>query len=56
MPALVDGVIGVAVAPRGQLAMVIKVGFDGDRIATLDVISDPDRLREIDLAMPLRTH
>jgi RNA polymerase sigma-70 factor, ECF subfamily len=56
VPALVDGAIGVVVAPRGQLALVIKVGFDGDRITALDIISDPDRLREIDLAVPPRTH
>lgn len=56
VPALVDDAIGVVVAPRGRLELVIKVGFDGDRIAALDVVSDPDRLREIELAVPPVTH
>ena len=49
-PALVNGVIGMVVAPRGRLLRVLEVTIDGDRITAIDVIGEPARLRRLDLA------
>ncbi|TDD91347.1 sigma-70 family RNA polymerase sigma factor [Actinomadura rubrisoli] len=51
-PVLVDGALGVAVAPRGRLLLVLALTIEGDRIAAIDVISAPDRLRELRLSLP----
>lgn len=45
--ALVDGEIGVVVFIEGQLRIVLALGFNGDRISTVDAIADPDQLGEI---------
>lgn len=50
-PALVDGAVGVVVAPRGRLLRVINLTIVGGKIASIDVISNPDRLRALDLAV-----
>ncbi|WP_437641966.1 sigma-70 family RNA polymerase sigma factor [Sorangium sp. So ce854] len=50
-PVLVNGAVGVAVAPRGRLQLVLAVTIDGDRVAALDVIGDPARLRQLRLAV-----
>ena len=49
--ALVNGAVGVVVAPRGRLFLVLGCEFGRDRITGLDVIADPDRLRDLDLAI-----
>lgn len=49
-PALVDGAAGVVVAPRGRLVVALGLTFTGDKISTIDVIADPERLRQLDLA------
>lgn len=49
--ALVDGSVGILVAPGGQLSMVLVVTVRGDRVAEYTVITDPDRLRELDLVV-----
>jgi RNA polymerase sigma factor (sigma-70 family) len=49
--ALVDGAVGIVVAPRGRLLVVLRLTFARGRIAEIDVISDPARLRRIDLAV-----
>jgi RNA polymerase sigma factor (sigma-70 family) len=48
---LVDGAIGIAVAPRGRLSLVLAVDIDGERISAIDVIADPARLRQLHLAV-----
>lgn len=45
--ALVDGEIGLVVFIHGQLRVVLALGFEGDRISTVDAIADPDHLRDI---------
>ncbi|MEU6036525.1 sigma-70 family RNA polymerase sigma factor [Actinomadura sp. NPDC047616] len=50
-PALVDGRIGLVVAPRGRLWLVLKLTIDGDRVAAIDVIGDPARLRATRVAL-----
>jgi len=49
-PALVNGVIGVVVAPRGRLVRVLEVTVDGDRITAINVIGEPASLHRLDLA------
>jgi RNA polymerase sigma factor (sigma-70 family) len=50
-PALVDGAVGIVVAPEGRLALVLRFGVVGDKIAEIDIEADPDRLRGVSLAM-----
>lgn len=49
--ALVDGEVGVVVAPRGRLFRVLRLTVKNGRIAVVEVIGDPERLKEIDLAI-----
>jgi RNA polymerase sigma-70 factor, ECF subfamily len=49
--ALVDGEVGVVVAPRGRLQAVLVLTFADDRIATYDVIADPVRLHELTITL-----
>ena len=50
-PALVNGAAGVVVAPRGRLLMVLDFTIRDTRIVEIDVIADPARLRQLDLAV-----
>jgi RNA polymerase sigma-70 factor (ECF subfamily) len=49
--ALIDGSVGLVVAPRGRLRSAILVKFDGDHIAEYEVIADPARLSRLELAV-----
>lgn len=49
--ALVDGAVGILYAPAGQLQVVLALTVSGSRISGIDVITDPDRLRRLDLAL-----
>lgn len=50
-PALIDGSVGIVVAPRGHLWMVLTFAFDGDRITAIDVVADSERLAALDLSV-----
>lgn len=50
-PALVNGAVGVVVAPRGQLLLVLSLTIMGDKIVTIDVVADPTRLNQLDLTI-----
>jgi RNA polymerase sigma factor (sigma-70 family) len=50
-PALVNGVAGVVVAPHGQPFSVMGFTVVGGRVAAIDALSDPERLRELDLTV-----
>jgi RNA polymerase sigma-70 factor (ECF subfamily) len=50
-PALVNGAVGVVVAPRGRLLLVLAFTFRDGKVAGLDVLADPARLRQLDLAV-----
>jgi len=50
-PALVNGAVGVVVAPRGRLFRVLSFTFKDGKIAQVEVIGDQARLRELDLAV-----
>jgi RNA polymerase sigma factor (sigma-70 family) len=51
-PALVDESLGFVVAPRGRLRIAISCKVRKGRIAAMDVIADPARLRTLKLAVP----
>ncbi|MFE0024972.1 sigma-70 family RNA polymerase sigma factor [Amycolatopsis sp. NPDC059021] len=50
-PALVDGSVGLVVAPYGRLVLALTITVEDDRIAAYEVISDPARLRRLDLSL-----
>jgi RNA polymerase sigma-70 factor, ECF subfamily len=50
-PALVNGVAGVVVAPHRRPFSVMAFTVRGGRIVEIDVLADPDRLRQLDLAV-----
>jgi hypothetical protein len=49
-PALVNGAVGVVIAPRGRLMMVLDFTIVRGKIVAIDAIADPERLRQFDLA------
>lgn len=50
-PALVDGSVGLVMAPRGQLQLVLTFTITEGRITGIDVIAEPDRLHKLELAV-----
>jgi RNA polymerase sigma factor (sigma-70 family) len=50
-PALVNGTVGMVVAPQGRLTLVIAVTIEGDQVAGYELIADPARTRQLDLAV-----
>jgi RNA polymerase sigma-70 factor (ECF subfamily) len=53
-PALVNGAAGLAIVPQGRLMGALGFTFSGGKITEIDMISEPGRLREVDLAAPDR--
>ena len=49
--ALVNGAVGVVVAPRGQLLLAIAVTIDGEKITGYELIADPARLEQLNLGV-----
>jgi RNA polymerase sigma-70 factor (ECF subfamily) len=50
-PALVDDAVGIVVAPNGRLAIVLQFKVAGNKITQIDIIADPQTLREFHLAV-----
>jgi RNA polymerase sigma-70 factor (ECF subfamily) len=50
-PALVNGAVGVVVALRGRLLLVAAFEVKDAKIVEIEVIADPERLRQLDLAV-----
>ena len=50
-PMLINGEVGLVWAPRGRLSRVIRFSIADGRIATIDIIADRDRLRELEFAV-----
>jgi RNA polymerase sigma-70 factor (ECF subfamily) len=50
-PALVNGAAGVVVAPRGRPFSVMGFTVARGRIVEIDAFADPERLRQLDLAV-----
>ena len=49
-PALVDGAIGVVVAPQGRLVRALRFTIADGRITEIEVIGNPARLGELDVS------
>ncbi|TDC67553.1 sigma-70 family RNA polymerase sigma factor [Streptomyces hainanensis] len=47
--ALLDGAVGVVMAPFGRLRLVLAFTVVADRVTEIEVIAEPERLRRIDL-------
>ena len=50
-PALVDGAIGVVVAPRGRLVRALRFRIANGKITEIEVIGNPARLGELDVSI-----
>jgi RNA polymerase sigma-70 factor (ECF subfamily) len=50
-PALINGSVGVILAPGGKLSRVLTFTFTNAKITRLEVTGDPARLRELDIAV-----
>ena len=50
-PALIDGAVGLVLAPRGRLLRVLTFTIEDGKIVGVEIIGDPERLRELDLAV-----
>jgi RNA polymerase sigma-70 factor (ECF subfamily) len=49
--ALINGTPGIVMAPRGRLILVLAFTIGDGKISRIDVIADPARLEELDLAV-----
>ncbi|WP_447042237.1 sigma-70 family RNA polymerase sigma factor [Streptomyces sp. DSM 118878] len=45
--ALIDGSVGLVVAPRGRLLLALLISVEAERVAAYEVIADRKRLREL---------
>jgi len=52
IPAIVNGAAGAVIAPHGQLFSVMAFTVTHGRITEIDALTDPERLRQIDLTIP----
>jgi RNA polymerase sigma factor (sigma-70 family) len=50
-PVLVDGTVGVVVAPLGQLILLLRLTIRDGNIAEIEAIADPARLHQMRLAV-----
>jgi hypothetical protein len=50
-PALIDGSVGVILAPGGKLSKVLTFTVTNATVTRIEVIGDPARLRELDIAL-----
>ncbi len=49
-PALLNGAVGLVLASRGRLSRALIFSIAGGKIVEINVITDPARLRQLDLA------
>jgi RNA polymerase sigma-70 factor (ECF subfamily) len=50
-PALVNGAVGLVFAPHGKLMRALSITITGGKIVQIDVVADPGRLSQLDLAV-----
>ncbi len=50
-PVLVDGEVGLVLAPDGKLLRALRLTFKGEKIAQIEVIAESGRLRELELGV-----
>ena len=46
-----NGAVGLVLAPRGRLFRVVTFKFAQGKIIQMDVVADPGRLQQLDLAV-----
>jgi RNA polymerase sigma factor (sigma-70 family) len=49
---LIDGVPGVAIAPRGRVETLLQIGIEDGKINMIDIVGDADRVKTAVLALP----
>jgi len=49
--ALINGSVGLILAPRGKLARALTFTFTNAKVTRVEVVGDPARLRELDIAV-----
>ncbi len=50
-PALINGSVGLILAPGGKLSRALTFTFTNAKVTQVEVIGDPARLRELDVAV-----
>jgi RNA polymerase sigma factor (sigma-70 family) len=50
-PALVNGAVGVVVAPEGSAVSVLGFTVSGGKVVAIDALADPERLARLDLGV-----
>jgi RNA polymerase sigma factor (sigma-70 family) len=50
-PVLVDGTVGVVVAPRGRLVLLLRLMIRHGKIAEIEAVADPAHLHQLHLAV-----
>jgi RNA polymerase sigma-70 factor (ECF subfamily) len=50
-PALVDGSVGLIFAPGGRITRALRFTFKEGKIAEVDIITDPARVRDLEVAV-----
>jgi Sigma-70, region 4 len=50
-PAIIDGSVGLIIAPRGRLFGALRFTFANRKVASFEVIGDPERLRQLKLGI-----
>ena len=48
-PALINGSVGLILAPRGKLSRVLTFTFANAKVTRVEIVGDPARLRELDI-------
>jgi RNA polymerase sigma-70 factor (ECF subfamily) len=51
-PALVDGAVGIVVAPRGRLAVAMTFTVTDGRITRIHILGDPAHLAALSITVP----
>lgn len=50
-PALVDGAVGIILAPAGKLNRALRFAIANGKIREVEIIANPERLRQLDVAV-----
>ena len=50
-PALINGTIGLILAPGGHLQRALRFIFEGGKISQVDIVGDPEQLANLELGL-----
>jgi RNA polymerase sigma factor (sigma-70 family) len=50
-PVIIDGSVGLIVAPHGKLTRAVTFTLDHDRVTRIEIVGDQARLRQLDITM-----